>query len=177
MRSEGGQTQPSSFGSLINLFLLLADCCKGLLSPSVFHGTLVEVTAYTSLLCIKECSSTWNRRVPNGSDLIFSTGTHGWFWKGNLLGRNNPWCFLVYSFEEEKVNDWTYYLHAVQLISFWDALHLSQRKGKQSDRRIWSCSEGAFSYSIFLKSLYLTHVVFYVHFRHSFLAFSFLPPV
>lgn len=131
MRSEGGQTQPSSFGSLINLFLLLADCCKGLLSPSVFHGTPVEVTAYISLLCIKECSSTWNGRVPNGSDLIFSTGTRGWFWKGNLLGKNNPWCFHVYSLKEEKVNGGTYYLHAVQLISFWDALCLSQRKGKQ----------------------------------------------
>ena len=59
MRSEGGQTQPSSFGSLINLFLLLADCCTGLLSSSVFRGNLVEVTACISLLCIQECSSTW----------------------------------------------------------------------------------------------------------------------
>lgn len=57
MRSEGGQTQPSSFGSLINLFLLLADCCKGLLAPSVFHGTLVGMTAYESLLYVQECSS------------------------------------------------------------------------------------------------------------------------
>lgn len=54
MRSEGGQTQPSSFGSLINLFFLFADCCKGLLSPSVFHGTLVKVTAYILAFCVSK---------------------------------------------------------------------------------------------------------------------------
>lgn len=76
MRSEGGQTQPSSFGSLINSFLLLADCCKGLLAPGVFCGTLVEVSAYDNLLCTQECSSHWSWRFLNGSDLFFSMSTH-----------------------------------------------------------------------------------------------------
>lgn len=76
MRSERGQTQPSSFGSLINLFLLLADCSKGLLAPGVFRGTLVEVAAYETLLCIQKRSSTWKWRFLSGSDLFFSMSTH-----------------------------------------------------------------------------------------------------
>lgn len=169
MRSEGGQTQPSSFGSLINLFLLLADCCKGLLSPSVFHGTLAEVTASISLLCIKECSSTWNWRFLKWFRFDHLVQTlMGGSEKEFFFGRNNPWCFHVHRFEE-GANGWPYGLHVMKLLSFWGALHIRQRKEWPKKMKLqWR----SFSHSALINFVLDTHSVLY--FRHYFLAFSFL---
>lgn len=83
MRSEGGQPGLLRLAALINLFLLLGDGCKGLLSPCVFQGAVTCMT-----VCILAFEAEKPVRCPGRE----GSGIRGvcWIWWPYLTPSSEP---------------------------------------------------------------------------------------